>query len=442
MDKIARAEPGTSARPLRVLIMSPGLPHPPIWGFGIRVSQFLRLLARHHQVSLLTYEEPDETEKVAAVKSLGVDVHTVARPKTTERSKRKAQLSSIFSKLSYQRRALYSRAMQVKLDELVAREPFDVIQIESSQLAGFEFDRRSVLVLDEHNIEYELLYRMYRTEGSAVRRSYNWLEFTKFKREEITSWRSVSGCVMTSAREEQIVKALAPATPTIVGANAVDVDYFRPSAGPPNVHALVMTGLMHYRPNIDGAVYFVQEIFPKILASRPDMVFYIVGAGATDELKRLSGPNVVVTDTVPDVRPYVYDAAVFVVPLRMGGGTRLKVLEGLSMEKAVVSTSVGCEGIDVVHGEHLLVADDPQAFADAVLRLSNDTELAGELGRRGRALVEQRYKWESVVTRLESFYHHLLAGAPGRLTTTAVAREPGGATGPSQAVTRTHEHGG
>jgi polysaccharide biosynthesis protein PslH len=404
---------------LRILIVAPSLPYPPIWGFGIRVNQFLRLLARRHDVSLLTYEEPGERDKVAAVEQLGVTVHTVLRPKSTERGKRTAQLSSLMSKLSYQRRNVHSRAMQAKLDELDASVPFDVIQIESSQLAGFDFSPSSLLILDEHNIEYELLYRMYRTEGSPMRRFYNRLEFAKFKREEIRSWRSVSGCVMTSAREQKIVKALAPDTPTIVGANAVDVEYFRPSVAPRQNRALVMTGLMHYRPNIDGALYFVNEIFPLILASRPDMVFYIVGAGATDELKRLAGPSVVVTDTVPDVRPYVHDAAAFVVPLRMGGGTRLKVLEGLSMEKAVVSTSVGCEGIDVVHGEHLLVADHPQAFADAVLKVVADDGLAGRLGRQGRALVETHYKWESVVGRLERFYHRLIAGSADRAGTAA-----------------------
>lgn len=399
---------------LRILIVAPSLPYPPIWGFGIRVNQFLRLLARKHDVSLLTYEEPEEADKVAAVEKLGVTVHTVLRPKSTERGKRTAQLSSIVSKLSYQRRSVHSRAMQTKLDELAAIDPFDVIQIESSQLAGFDFSPASLLILDEHNIEYELLYRMYRTEGSPMRRLYNRLEFMKFKREEIRSWRSVSGCVMTSAREQAIVKTLAPDTPTIVGANAVDVEYFRPSMTPRGSLALVMTGLMHYRPNIDGALYFVHEILPLILASRPDMVFYIVGAGATDELKRLAGRSVVVTDTVPDVRPYVHDAAAFVVPLRMGGGTRLKVLEGLSMEKAVVSTSVGCEGIDVVHGEHLLVADDPRGFADAVLNVTADDDLAGRLGRQGRTLIEKHYKWEAVVDRLETFYNHLLADTAGR----------------------------
>jgi glycosyltransferase involved in cell wall biosynthesis len=392
---------------VRILILTPGLPHPPIWGFGIRVNQFLRRLARRNEVALLSYEEPGEAHKVRAVAELGVEVHTVPRPARTERAKRTAQLSSAFSTASYQRRSGYSRAMQARLDELAAGR--DVIQIESSQMAGFTFPPGPLVVLDEHNIEYELLYRMYQTEESPSRRLYNWLEFAKFRREEIAAWRKVSGCVMTSAREEAIVKTVARETPTMVGANAVDVEYFRPSDQPPRPNLLVMTGLMHYRPNIDGAVYFVQEILPSILAKRPDAVFTIVGAGATDEVKRLAGANVVVTGTVPDVRPFVQEAAAFVVPLRMGGGTRLKVLEGLSMAKAVISTSIGSEGIDVVHGRDLLIADDPQGFADAVLTVLGNHTRATELGRRGRELVESRYKWESVVQRLEAFYEELEA---------------------------------
>jgi len=397
---------------VRILFLTPGLPYPPIWGFGTRVYQFLRLLAQRHDVTLLTYEEPGEEEKVAALMKAGAVVRTVPRVAETERSKRMAQLSSVGSFRSYQRRNLYSPAMQQALTELMARERFDVVQIESSQMAGFTFPAGSITVLDEHNIEYELLHRMYQTERSALRKAYNWIEYTKFKREETQTWHDVSGCVMTSSREEAIVRAVAPKTPAIVGANAVDVEYFHPSDDPPQETALVMTGLMHYRPNIDGAVYFVQDIFPKILAVKPDAVFYIVGAGATDELKRLASRNVVVTDTVPDVRPFVYRSSVFVVPLRMGGGTRLKVVEGLSMRKAVVSTSIGCEGIDVTSGEHLVVADDPDAFARAVLNLLDDRSANACLGRRGRALVEQYYKWETVVERLERFYVQLMAGAP------------------------------
>jgi glycosyltransferase involved in cell wall biosynthesis len=398
---------------LRILVLTPSLPYPPIWGFGTRVFQFLRHLARRHHVSLLTYEEPGESDKVAALTRVSSGVHTVPRSAETEHGKRLAQLSSVFSRRSYQRRNLYSQAMQGKLDELVARKPYDIIQIESSQLAGFAFDPRAKVILDEHNIEYELLYRMYRTERAVVRRLYNWVEFTKFKREEVRTWHQVTGCVATSQREADIIREAVPFTPTTVIPNAVDVEYFRPSDTSADGSVIVMTGLMHYRPNIDGAMYFVREILPRILASRPNMVFYVVGAGAPPEIKRLASSNVVVTDTVPDVRPYVRKAAVFVVPLRMGGGTRLKVVEGLSMQKAVVSTSLGSEGIDVIHGTHLLIADQPDEFADAVLQLLRDRALAERIGREGRSLVESRYTWDTVVSQLEGFYDRLLAaGAP------------------------------
>src|SRR5262249_20029151 len=165
-------------RPLKILVLTPSLPYPPIWGFGTRVYQFLRLLSRNNTVSLLTYEEPGETSKLEAVRQVCQTVSTVPRPAETARSKRTAQAASILSRSSYQRRNLYSTAMQEKLDELASRETFDIIQIESSQLAGFRFDRRATLIVDEHNIEYELLQRMYQTERSAVWREHNWVELT------------------------------------------------------------------------------------------------------------------------------------------------------------------------------------------------------------------------------------------------------------------------
>jgi glycosyltransferase involved in cell wall biosynthesis len=391
----------------RILILTPSLPYPPIWGFGTRVFQFIRLLARNHDVSLVTYVEPGEDDKLAALQRL-CPVRAVPRKARNDRDKRLTQFSSIFSRRSYQRTSLWSAEMQDALNDLMSRERYDVIQVESSQLAGFTFDRRAVLVLDEHNIEYELLRRMWRGERSPVRRFYNWLEYLKFKREEIESWRESSGCVMTSALEQHVVQQIAPDTPATVVANGVDADYFRSSGESIDAHAIVMTGLMHYRPNVDAALYFVRHILPRILAGHPGAVFYIVGGGPPAELKRLAGPNVVVTGFVDDVRPFVNSAAVFVVPLRVGGGTRLKVLEGLSMEKAMVSTSLGCEGIDVRDREHLLIADEPHAFADAVLELVKNRELAARLGRQGRALVARQYTWDTVVNHLEVFHGQLL----------------------------------
>ena len=390
---------------MRILVLSPVLPYPPTWGFVTRVYQFLRLLAAGHSVTLLTYSNQEDGDDVAALRKVCDAVHTIPLERS---SKRLGQLASLLSPVSYQWRSHYSARMQHRLTELTQKERFDVIQVESSQLACFDFDPRTVLVLDEHNIEYELLYRAFLTESSPVRRGYNWVEFRKFKREETGAWRRATGVTTTSARETEIIRNITN-RPTRTVPNGVDVDYFSPSAEPSDANVIVMTGLMKYRPNVDGAVYFVREVLPLIVAARPQMVFYIVGGEPSEEVRQLKGPNVVVTGTVPDVRPYVRRAAVFVVPLRMGSGTRLKVLEGLSMHKAMVSTSLGCEGIDVEDGRHLLIGDDPASFARAVLRLLDDPALVGRLAAAGRELVEARYRWESVVRELTSFYEELLA---------------------------------
>ena len=392
---------------MRILILSPTLPYPPTWGFVTRVYHFLRLLARRHSVTLLTYADADDSQNVASLRAICTDVHAIP-PVITTGTKRFRQLSSLLSPVSYQWRSHQSAHMQHTLTELTQQQRFDVIQIESSQLACFDFDRRVALVLDEHNIEYELLYRTSRTESSPLRRAYNWIEYKKFRREEISSWHRATGTVTTSAREAAIIREIAPGKPTKSVPNAVDVEYFSPSSEPTDPDAIVLTGLMKYRPNVDAAVYFVRDMLPQILAARPNLVFYIVGGEPPDEVRQLAGSNVVVTGTVADVRPYVHKAAVFVVPLRMGSGTRLKVLEGLSMRKAMVSTSLGCEGIDVEDKTHLLIADNPESFASAVLRLLEDTTLAETLARAGRDLVDRRYRWERVVGDLETFYEELL----------------------------------
>ena len=399
---------------MKILLLCPWFPYPPNWGFAKRVFHILDVLARRHDLTLLTYTDGDDAEQLRVLGGLGA-VHTVPRP-TLPLGKRLGQLASVASPYSFQRRLAYDPAMQQALDQLARGTPFDVIHVSTSQMACFRFDRRSTLVLDEHNIEYELYQRVARAEGTALRRGFSWLEYRKFKREEIAAWRSVDGCAMTSAREAALVDTIVPETPTAVVPNAVDTNYFAPSADAIDPDAIVLTGLMKYRPNVDGAQFFVRDVLPQILRERPRATFYIVGGEPPPEVERLASAHVVVTGSVPDVRPYAHKAAVFVVPLRMGGGTRLKVLEGLSMEKPMVSTAVGCEGIDVVDREHLLIADEADQFASAVLELMRNRELARALARSGRELMLARYTWEAVVATLEQFYARLSAatGTPAR----------------------------
>jgi polysaccharide biosynthesis protein PslH len=187
----------------------------------------------------------------------------------------------------------------------------------------------------------------------------------------------------------------------------VDPDFFTPGDMATNADTLVFNGLLSYRPNFDAATYFVDEVLPLIERIRPGVTLTLVGHGNPSEIESLRRPNVVLTGSVPDVRPYLQQAAVVVVPIRMGGGTRLKVVEALAMSKAVVSTTIGCEGIRVSDGEHLLKADDPQSFASSVASLLADTARAEALGRAGRALMVKEYSWARSASRLEDLFQKL-----------------------------------
>jgi glycosyltransferase involved in cell wall biosynthesis len=394
----------SETRPLRILIVTPSLPYPLVWGFGIRVYQIIKYLAKRHAVTVLAYAAPKDQASIEALRETGATIRAVIRDEPTTSAKRSAQLASLVSRDSFQWQSLASAQMQAALDDLLASQDFDVIQIESSQMFGFRYDSRAPLIVDEHNIEYELLYRTFKTERSPLRKLYNWVEYRKFRKEEQRSWLESDSCVLTSGREQEILRQYAPQAPTLVVPNGVDTEFYTSDPtlerDPNNV---VFVGVMHYRPNVDAALYFARDILPLLVRERPSIKFTIVGGGAPDELLRFAGPNLEFTDVVPDTRPYITRAGAFVVPLRMGSGTRLKVLEGLAMRCPMVSTSVGCEGIDTRNEQHLLIADDADSFARGVLRLLNDRALANRLAEQGRALVEARYSWTSVLRELEQF---------------------------------------
>ena len=230
--------------------MSPTFPYPPSWGFGMRVYQLARYLSERHDVSLLSYARADEIVHVDALRDVLADVRAVERPQSEAPNKRLAQLTSIASRESYQVRDLHTDAMQSAIDELLSSQSFDVIQLESSQMCGFKYKSKGVLILDEHNIEYELLQRMQQGERSWARRLYNQVEYRKFRPIEQEIWRRVEGCAVTSDREEAIVRSHAPATPVKTVPNGVDPDFFKPSGLTVEPNSLVFNGLLSYSARI------------------------------------------------------------------------------------------------------------------------------------------------------------------------------------------------
>jgi sugar transferase (PEP-CTERM/EpsH1 system associated) len=397
---------------LRVLIVSAQFPYPPRSGFATRVYQLARQLASRHEVTLLSYVGQEQTRSLERLRN-ELRVEVVELPRGSRTAKRAGQVLSASSRKPFACRAVYSHAMQQAIDDLCSRADFDLIQIESSLLCVFRFPANARLVLDEHNIEYEVFERMHEGERSLARRAFYRWEAMRFRTFEQRWWQQAAGCVVTSEREATILRLHSPETPTAVVPNGVDLDFFRPSVAANEPYTVVFNGLLDYRPNLDAALYLVDEIWPLIRKHCRQAQLLIVGRGDAADLRRLQRDGVLLTGEVPDVRPYLERAAVVLVPIRMGGGTRLKVVEGLAMGKAMVSTTLGCEGIAVRDGEHLAVADTAGAFAASVVRLLQDPSAARALGLAGRALMEDAYSWELAGARLESLYGRVVQGGGG-----------------------------
>ncbi|MFO7169096.1 MAG: glycosyltransferase family 4 protein, partial [Chloroflexota bacterium] len=242
--------------------------------------------------------------------------------------------------------------------------------------------------------------------------SAQWAKLAAYERRVL---RAVDAAVAVSEQDARALRRLAPEVRLAIAPNGVDTAHFsRPglaaltSGGP----TLVFSGTLDYRPNLDALAWFVAEVLPRIRAARPDVRLVAVGKRPAPELRQMAARGeLVLTGEVADARPFIAGADVYVVPMRIGGGIRLKLLEALSLEAPTVSTSLGAEGVEGLrHAEHCLLADTPAAFAEAVLRLLDDREYARRLGAAGRSLVRARYDWSAIVPRLEALYSDL-AGA-------------------------------
>jgi sugar transferase (PEP-CTERM/EpsH1 system associated) len=394
----------------RILVIGAWFPYPPRWGWAMRVYQLARQLAERHDVTLLTYATSADEANVPQLERQSLRVETVRHEPLSTIDRRKLQARSLFSRTPYEPYRTHSREMQQAIDRILSSDAFDAVQLESTLIWPFRFPDGMPLVLDEHNVDYETYARMREGTRSPVRKAFYLVEEGRVRRYVHDAWRESAGLVLTSAREADMAREVAPDTPTAVVPNGVDTEYFSPGSEPVEPRTLVFNGALDYRPNLDAALVLVDEVLPRVRETHPETKAVIVGRGGPEELDQLRRSGVEVTGEVPDVRPYLERAEIVVVPIPAGSGTRFKVVEGLAMAKPMVSTAVGCEGIGVEHGEHLLVADAPADFAAAVVRLFENPELARSLGRAGREFVEREYSWARAGERLQALYDVVLDG--------------------------------
>ncbi len=381
---------------MNLLMVSPNIPSPTA-GASTRNYYLLKALACKHSVSLLALGV-DEDKGVPCDASLLEDltrsVQVITLPKSSP--KRWQQLVGVVRGKSYVLKAYTLVEMQDALEAALTSGHYDAVLFESVLMAGYHLPKDVKVIIDEHNIEYELRLRTYQHETALLRKWYNRLESSLLKPVEIERCRNADAVLVTSERERFALQSALPGNLIEVVPNGVDIQIFNGHCATQEVPGrIIFTGSMEYYPNVHAVLFFARQCWPLIRAQVPHATWQIVGKNPLPEVQRLAElPGVTVTGTVPDVRPYLSSAVVSIVPLLIGSGTRLKILEALAMRRAVVSTSIGCEGLSVVSGEHLEVTDQPEAFAQAVVTFMNDPELRKTFGNAGRKLVEAEYSWE------------------------------------------------
>jgi glycosyltransferase involved in cell wall biosynthesis len=406
---------------LNILYVSHVPASPPRSGAQARIHGLMTQLAQRHELTAITLidNKLDAEECRRHMQAYCRKIALIPNPKAYEGlTKRRQQLLSLVSSQSFERRCVTVDALQRVLDTVLRTKKFDIVNLEFSFLGNCNLrqappgERPPRVVVDSHNIDYELA-RQYAKLGGLPRRLYAEVNWRKLRREELKTYRDSDGVYLCSAVDEQRLLDELPRVRTAVIPNAADIEYFQPrlTDPAPDGRTVVFFGSLSYFPNIDGIIYFIENIWPRIVNIHPDACLKIVGAQPPPALQAFAGRRISFTGFVPDLRPHLATAAALVVPLRLGGGTRLKIVEGMAMGKATVSTTLGAEGIDAISGRDLLIEDHPKAFADAVNRLLADPDLAMRIGRSARQLAVQHYSWSRAAQSLESFYHRVLCGS-------------------------------
>ncbi len=413
---------------MNVLVATVNAPHPQRGGGANRTFQLLRYLrACGDHLTLLCVATPDEEHYVDAVHAVCDRVDVIPyfgsspwRPRLHVGNERLDRYATLLVEPPYRYAHTFASALIERAQALLATGRFDVLVVEHTAvafvLAPIKRGQRIPAVAVLHNIESILHTRMHvlDRDKSMWARTKHTVTRHKIRNAE----RAIANAYpLVAVTSDHDAAALDRVVGRRVGAavvpNGVDTAYFHPLPSVPvKPHTLVFTGLMAHAPNADGVRYFRAEILPLIHRCNPLVRLLVVGAEPPADVREMDegeNGNVRILGAVPDTRPYIAEGSVIVVPLRSGSGTRLKILEALAMEQAVVSTTIGAEGLQVIDGRHVLIADDPTRFAAAVLRLLEDRTLAASLGASGRVLVERRYRWESIGEEWRRTLHALVS---------------------------------
>ena len=403
---------------MKILIISHFLPYPPHGGSLQRNFNLIKETSKNNEIYLLTFTQrkliPDEKNLNAGIKALGEYCKYLKVFKiSTDYNRIKWYLLlflNLFSFIPYSVWRFESKAMIREIKKQLKNNRFDIIQIDTialAQYANFASDLPKILV--HQNVESSLLLRRSFNEKNPLIKLYLFFQGQKLRKYEKKVAGKFDVNITVSELDKKEFEGFITDTKFEVVPNGTDTKYFTPK-GKIDSRNLVFVGGMPWYPNKDAMIYFCREVYPLIKEKMPDVEMHIIGRYTRQELQRISrdDKSIKLHGYVNDVRHYIHRAGAYVVPIRIGGGTRLKILDAFACGKAVVSTSVGCEGLDVTPGENVLIGDSPSEFADQVVNLLKDETLRMKLGANARKLVMEKYSWEKIGLLQDSIYQGMV----------------------------------
>ncbi|HKO62553.1 MAG TPA: glycosyltransferase [Pyrinomonadaceae bacterium] len=390
---------------MNILWLKTELLHPVDKGGKIRTYNMLKELKRDHTVTYLTLDEGTTSDAVSAAAEYChelIQIPHAVRNKFTP-GFYSDLLLNLPSPLPYAIAKYKSSEMRNRINERLAKDDVDVLICDFlTPAVNLDFNFDCPAILFQHNVEAMIWKRHHQVQPNPVKKAYLYGQWAKMRSLEERLCRKFDAVVAVSAEDRDQMRGEYQLEAVFDVATGVDTNFFTPmhatKAEPMN---LVFTGSMDWLPNDDAIDFFTDEILPLVKREVPNVSLTVVGRNPSTQLTERAkrDPSLVVTGRVEDVRPYMDKAAVYVVPLRIGGGTRLKIFEAMAMEKPIVSTSVGAEGLPLQNGVELLLADNAPAFADAIVKLLKEPELARRIGTRAAQLVRERFGWKQVATQ-------------------------------------------
>lgn len=397
---------------MKILFIAQYFPYPPTSGGLSRTYNLIKLLSKNHELTLWSFTIPDEPLAAEQVQHMNEFCREVIITPIDEAfaDKKRPPYTYMIKRMLYGApwfvKAYSSYEARVQADVL-SRRDYDLVHVDALGIAFFaDYFQTRPRLLNEHNVEAQILKRKIEYEGSLKDKVIAYFDFRKVDKFERRFLKTFDHITVVSEDDAKHIRRLSPNVSVTLVPNGVDLKFFSETPYKEKDDTLVFTGLMNWGPNVDAVLYFTESIWPHIQKMMPAARFLIVGREPTDKIRELTqNDSIIVTGFVDDVRPYVWKSKVFVVPIRFGGGTRLKILEAMAMGIPVVSTTIGCEGIEVEDGKNIIICDDPAEFAQAVISLMDDGSKRERLGRAGRKLVEEKYGWPNIAAKLEQAYH-------------------------------------